>query len=160
MTHRAAQPGFRSPTPSFDHATIGHPGEILVQPSTESRPERARQVDSRAAVVTERVDEGFSKEVGLLDRAMLRVRDIHKRVCEDFVPRLFAREGCEEDWRGENDRDDPPVSVMRSYLEEFCSLLHLPFDRFALHFQSEGKTSWECRYHRPPIRQQRLGLSV
>lgn len=105
------KPGVRSPTPSFDHATIGHPGEILIQPSTESSPERARQVDPRASVVAERVDEGFSDEAGVLDCSVLRARDIRKRVREDFVPRLLAREGCEEDWREEDDRDDPPVSI-------------------------------------------------
>lgn len=115
------KPGVRSPTPSFNHATIGHPREILVQPSAEPCPERARQVDPRAAVVAERVDEGFSDEVGVLDRAVLRARNISKCVREDFIQRLFAREGCEEDWRGEDDRDDPPVSTMGSCLGELCS---------------------------------------
>ena len=122
VTHRAAwRARVRSSTPSFDHATTRRPGEILIQQSTESCPERARQVDPRAAVVVERVDQGFSDQVGVLDRAVLRTRDIRKCVREDFVPRLFAREGCEEDWRGEDDRDDPPVSTMWSCLEGFCS---------------------------------------
>ena len=71
---------------TLDHATTGHPGEVLVQPSTESCPQRARQVDPCATIVAERVDEGVSDEAGVLDRPVLRARDIRERVCEDFVP--------------------------------------------------------------------------
>ena len=51
---------------------------------------------------------------------MLRARDILERVREDFVPRLSAREGCEEDRGREDDRDYPPVStglIMWPHLE-------------------------------------------
>ena len=125
MSHIARRKlGVRSIIPVFNHATTGHPGEILVQPSTESGPQGTRQVDPRATVVAERVDEGFSDEAGVLDRSVLRARDSRECVHEDRVPRLLARVGCEEDCRGQDDRGDSSVSVrivMRPCLEEFCS---------------------------------------
>jgi hypothetical protein len=101
---------FRS-TPPFDHATLGHRGEILIQPTADSRLERARQINPRTAVVAERLDKDFSDQAGVLDCAVLWACDILERVRADFVPRLFAREGCKDDRRGEDDRDDPSVST-------------------------------------------------
>ena len=49
-----------SSTPSFNHATTGDRGEILIQPSPDSRLERARQVNLCAAIVAERGDVDYS----------------------------------------------------------------------------------------------------
>ena len=115
---RDMRPGVRSSTSSFNHATTGDRGEILVQPSPDSRLERTRQVDSRPIIIAERGDEGHSDWVGVLDCAVLWACDSFGCVFEDLVSRLSAREGCEENWGGEDDRGDPSVStgiVMWSY---------------------------------------------
>ena len=104
--------GIRSSTPPFDNAAPGHPGEVLIQPSADSRLERARQVNPRAAVVAERLDKGFSDQTGISDCAVkLWACDILERVRVDFVPRLFGREGCDDDCGEEDDWDDPSVST-------------------------------------------------
>ena len=98
--------------PPLDHATIGYPGDILVQQSADPRPEGTRQVDPCTTGVAEHIDKDFSDRAGILDRAVLWARDILKCVREDFVPRLFAREGCEEDCGGEDNPGYPPVSAL------------------------------------------------
>ena len=109
-------PGVRSPTLPLDssirHATLGPRGDILFQPTADSRLKRARQINSRAAVVAERLDKDFSDQAGVLDCAVLWACDILERVRADFVPRLFAREGRQGDFRGEDDRDDSSVSTV------------------------------------------------